>query len=195
MKVPVDQSNLSSQKEYFEHIQSTNLRGRLYRKFFLYPSLRRLVKGRMMDIGCGDGEFMSKINQSIGVDINPFCIQHIKAKGMEAYHYERYPLHFEEESFETLFCDNVIEHIDDPSNLIEEMYRLLQKNGRLIIGVPTYKGFHRQADHKVFYDESKLETTFNKFGFKKQKIFYMPFKSMWLEKKLAAHCLYAIFTK
>lgn len=195
MKTPVDHNNLSSQKEYFEHIQSITWRGRLYKKFFLYPSLRRLVRGRMMDIGCGDGEFISKINQSIGVDINPFCIQYIKTMGMEGYHYDSYPLNFEEESFDTLFCVNVIEHIEDPSDLINEMHRLLKKSGTLIIGVPTYKGFHSQVDHKVFYDEQNLEETFNNFGFKKSRFFYMPFASKWLEKNLSAHCLYAVFTK
>lgn len=195
MKSPVDHTSLESQKEYFEYAQTISLKGRLYRKYIVYPRVVKLLEGLTLDIGCCIGAFMSFRANTIGIDINPHCVKHCIEKGFEAYHYDSYPTHFDEGKFDSIFLDYVLEHIEDPSELITEMHRLLKVGGKAVIGVPTFAGFYCEADHKVFYDEEKLANTFKKFGFRLNKLIYTPFKSKYLEKRMNAHELFAQFVK
>lgn len=195
MDKPVDHNDPNSQREYFEYIQSISWRGRLYKNFYLYPRLNKILKGKTLDIGCGNGDFLKTRPGSVGCDINPFNTEFCNKVGLEAYPYTSYPLKFENESFDSIFLDNVLEHIDDPSDLLIDAKRLLKKDGIFLIGVPTLYGFRKQSDHKVFYDEEKLEKTLSDFGFMLKSKKYMPFKSKYLENNLNAHCLYASFVK
>jgi ubiquinone/menaquinone biosynthesis C-methylase UbiE len=85
-----------------------------------------------------------------------------------------------------------MEHIEDPSLILEESHRVLKKGGNYVIGVPTIACYKAYADREIFYIQ-KLENTFKEFDFKQKKYFYTPFKSDYLEKNMRAHCHYAIF--
>ena len=195
MKKAVDHNDLSSQKEYFEYIQTISWRGKLYKKFYLYPRLNQILKGKILDIGCGNGEFIKTRKGAIGCDINPFCAEFCNKIGLEAYHYSAYPLHFEDSSFDSIFLDNVLEHVIEPRELLMEINRLLKKNGTFLVGVPSIAGFNSQVDHRVFYDERKLEDKLSNFGMIKKSFFYTPFRSEYLKRNMNAHCLYGVFTK
>ena len=195
MKNAVDQSDLSSQKEYFDYIQSISWRGKLYKKLYLYPRLNKILKGKTLDIGCGNGDFLKSRPGSVGCDINPFCVEYCCKIGLEAFHYKNYPLKLEDARFDSIFLDNVLEHIEDPTDLLNEVHRLLSQNGTFLIGVPSIAGFNSQADHKIFYNEDKLISVLLKHSFSLKKLSYMPLKSEYLKKNLNAHCLYASFTK
>ena len=193
MKEPVDQTNLDSQAEYFKHLNITSWKGRLYRRYFLYPVLNYYLKGKTLDVGCGLGSFLSSRKSSVGIDINPMCIEYCKEVGLEAYHCPDPEFPFPANHFDSIIFDNVIEHLDDPRLLLSEIQRVLKPGGLFIIGVPTVKGYHSQADHRIFYDEKKLQETTSDYGFLQKKVFYMPIKSKYLEKNMNAHSLYSIF--
>jgi SAM-dependent methyltransferase len=44
---------------------------------------------------------------------------------------------FDDSSFDIIIFTDVIEHINDPTKVIDECYRLLSKNGILVIGAPN----------------------------------------------------------
>ncbi len=195
MKNAVNQSDLSSQKEYFDYIQSISWRGKLYKKLYLYPRLNKILKGKTLDIGCGNGDFLKSRPGSVGCDINPFCVEYCSSIGLEAFHYKDYPLRLENAEFDSVFLDNVLEHIEDPTDLLNEVHRLLSQDGTFLIGVPSIAGFNSQADHKIFYNEDKLTDVLLEHSFTLKKICYTPFKSEYLKENLNAHCIYASFTK
>ena len=45
-------------------------------------------------------------------------------------------LNLEENSFDLVICSHVIEHIEDPSNLLKEISKLLRKSGLLFLKTP-----------------------------------------------------------
>ncbi len=94
----------------------------------------------ILDAGCGTGLNLRHLPEgSTGVDINPRNVEllqtrlpnHIVVEGdVEA-------LPFEDGSFGTVLCTEVIEHIPDPSAALAEYRRVLQPGGVLIGSVPA----------------------------------------------------------
>ena len=195
MEHPADQNSLESQREYFNHLHTITLKGKIYRSFYLYPRINRNFFGKALDVGCGLGDFARHRRGTVAIDVNPFCVDYCKDLGIEAYHCKETPYDFEDQSFDSILLDNVLEHIDEPDAILDEIFRLMKSGGRFIVGVPGLQGFRCQADHRVYYDETDLTKKLEKHGFKKMKHFYTPFKSEYLNENLNAYCLYALFTK
>jgi ubiquinone/menaquinone biosynthesis C-methylase UbiE len=94
----------------------------------------------ILDAGCGTGLNLRHLPEgSTGVDINPRNIALLR---------ERLPNHtviqadveqlpFEDASFGTVLCTEVIEHIPDPAAALAEYRRVLQPGGVLIGSVPA----------------------------------------------------------
>ena len=94
----------------------------------------------ILDAGCGTGLNLRHLPEgSVGVDINPRNIALLK---------QRLPNHtvlegdvealpFDDASFGTVLCTEVIEHIPDPSAALAEYRRVLQPGGVLIGSVPA----------------------------------------------------------
>ena len=94
----------------------------------------------ILDAGCGTGLNLRHLpDGSVGVDINPRNIALLR---------QRLPNHtviegdvealpFDDASFGTVLCTEVIEHIPDPSAALAEYRRVLQPGGVLIGSVPA----------------------------------------------------------
>jgi ATP-dependent helicase YprA (DUF1998 family) len=92
--------------------------------------------------------------------------------------------------------DNVLEHITDPTKPLIYIKDLLTKNGKLLVGVPVGDaGYRSDPDHKVYYNEKKLNDTLSHYGFEEITVFYRPFKSQYLCDNLKQYCFYAVYQK
>jgi len=183
------------QKEYFNYLKSGSLFGKYYRPYYLYPKVNRHLSGRTLDVGCGVGDFIKSRNNTIGVDINPHCVKHCKDNGLEAYYFKTPNYDFENNTFNSVLLDNVLEHIDNPFEILNEIFRVLKPGGLFVVGVPGKKGFKKDPDHKIFYDEEILNNTLQKFGFINKYFFYAPFKSEYLNKHLNPYCIFGVYIK
>ncbi|HEY3548377.1 MAG TPA: class I SAM-dependent methyltransferase, partial [Propionicimonas sp.] len=95
---------------------------------------------QILDAGCGTGLNLRHLPEgSVGVDINPRNIALLR---------QRLPNHtivegdvealpFDDASFGTVLCTEVIEHIPDPAAALAEYRRVLQPGGVLIGSVPA----------------------------------------------------------
>ncbi len=186
---------MAEHEQYFDYLTKRSWRALLYRKFYLYPRLCYHLKGLTLDVGCGIGDMLQSRRNTIGADINPYLVAYCRQKGLDARLIEDGRLPFENETFQSVVLDNVLEHILSPNDLIDELYRVIEHGGRLVIGVPGAKGYRRDADHKVFYDEKKLTDTIQGKGFVKSSTFYTPIKSDWMNHHLSFYCLFGVFLK
>lgn len=57
----------------------------------------------------------------------------------------KYPYPIDDESADEIYLSHVLEHLEDMYKCIEECYRILKKDGKLIIKVPT---INRSIAHK-----------------------------------------------
>jgi SAM-dependent methyltransferase len=180
-------------ESYYEYLRGRSIKGLLYRKFFLYPRLARHLNGRVLDIGCGIGDFLAFRRRTIGVDVNPKLIAYCTERGLEAYEMPHDRLPFEDASFDGAILDNVLEHIADPQPLLAEARRVIKPGGTFIVGVPGAAGYESDPDHKVNYDETTLCESVRKPGFTATKIFHMPLRCEYLDRQMKQYCIYGVF--
>lgn len=170
--------------------------GGLYRRFLLYPRLNFYLRGKVLDIGCGIGDMLSYRSNSVGLDVNPLNVDFCQKRKLNAYLMKPNIIPFDDKTFDSVLLDNVLEHIETPSLLFEEIRRVLKPDGLVLIGVPGEKGFRSDDDHKVFYDEKKLQALAKKNRFNVNRFFYTPIiKSKFLSKHLRQYCIYTQWSK
>jgi ubiquinone/menaquinone biosynthesis C-methylase UbiE len=100
----------------------------------LYPN------STLLDIGCGNGKnmFYCKNIKSVGIDISKNMVDIVKSKNGIAYNYCMTNLLFDSNSFDNIICVAAYHHLStekDRLKSINEMYRVLKKDGKCFIQV------------------------------------------------------------
>lgn len=179
-------------EKYSDYLKTRTIFGWAYRKFWLYPSISRLLKGRLLDVGCGIGDMLAYRPGSVGADVNKSNVNFCKSLGFEVYDMPYDNLPFPDSTFDSVLLDNVIEHISNPIPLLTQIKRVMRKDGFLVIGVPGICGQISDLDHKIYYDEDKLRALAFENGFVIKSFKYTPLiKSSFLSKTLKQYCIYS----
>jgi len=117
-----------------------------------------LPRGAGLDLGCGDGKLMRILLDAspgsaslVGVDVDPLETRDAMASGVyQRVHTapgDRLPEHAA--SFDFVFSNSVLEHIDDLEPVIAEVARVLRPGGAFLFTVPA-RGFHDCLAGPVF---------------------------------------------
>lgn len=99
-------------------------------------------KGRLLDVGCGNGAFLVKMRELgwdvVGVepDGEAARIAHEKA-GLDVYHGSLVEAKFSDGYFDAITLNHVIEHVLDPIGLLKECRRVLKLGGKLVVVTPN----------------------------------------------------------
>ncbi len=98
---------------------------------------------KTLDLGCG----RNKIKDSIGVDI-------INYKGVDiVMNLNIFPYSFKDKTFDLIYCYDTIEHLDNITELMKELYRILKDDGEIKIRTPHFSSMWAFSDptHKHFF--------------------------------------------
>lgn len=120
---------------------------------------------RILDVGCGAGNMLERISDGIleGIDLSDFCLE-LAAKRLgprvvlRKGNAESMP--YADQSFDKVFCSEVIEHTLHPEKIAQEIYRILIPGGHCIISTPNeifsvyIKKFFRMAGLGRFFSLS-----------------------------------------
>lgn len=106
----------------------------------------------LLDIGCGDGTFGGiikkrlKLKKVYGIDIAKQAVSEARRKGILAYclDVDTQSLPFKKQSINVVYCGELIEHLFDPDHLLEEIYRVLKKEGFLILTTPNLASWYNR---------------------------------------------------
>jgi len=83
---------------------------------------------KILNIGCGDKPMKKAIN-----------LDWIKIPGVDIVHnIEKTPWPFKKDEFDEIYAYNVLEHVNNFIEIMEEIHRILKPNGRVIISGPYY---------------------------------------------------------
>ena len=126
----------------------------------------------MLDAGFAKGDYIQKLGKlgyhGAGVDINSEYVNIAKQKGLDVQVMDAKHLLFPDKSFDTVLLFEVLEHVDKPEDVLNEVRRVAKKN--VLITVPNCTQFHRlrmvgltydhmlEIDHVNFFTKSDLES-------------------------------------
>jgi SAM-dependent methyltransferase len=130
------------------------------------------VQGRLLDLGCGGSPYrqlFSNISQYVGLDITPH--QNVDVAG------DGQVLPFFDNCFDTVLCNEVLEHVPEPSLLMAEVARVLKPCGFLILTTPQTWGLHHEPHDYYRFTPYGLRHQAEKAGL--QVVSVMPTCGVW----------------
>lgn len=134
----------------YDHLQVPlfyRLLARLVGKFFFRDTVPLVPNGKVLDIGCGSGEFLLKLKRlgwiCQGVEFNHKAVAVCRAAQLEVFQGELTEAAFESESFDLITAHHFIEHIANPNKMIVEIVRLLKPGGKVLVRTPNSQSLGR----------------------------------------------------
>jgi len=93
------------------------------------------LRGRILDAGCGEGDFLAMFPGSIGIDINLNHLKKAKSKNKNVVLASVTHIPLKSSSIDCIYSHDVIEHLDVNSayQMFVEFQRVLKKNGCIIL--------------------------------------------------------------
>jgi SAM-dependent methyltransferase len=104
-------------------------------------SLRGIAAGRLLDVGCGDGDFLLLMRRRgwdvRGCDTSPAAIGRARGRGVDVQQGSVATAAFPDAFFDAVTLWHVLEHLADPVSELNEVARILKPDGVLAIEVPN----------------------------------------------------------
>jgi SAM-dependent methyltransferase len=101
---------------------------------------KNLPKGRVLDLGCGDGDYAALLKQQgfdvVAADIDKKRFRHDGAVPFEICDITRV-LPFADNSFDYVLLMEVVEHLRDPYDCLPRIHRVIKKGGSLVLSTPN----------------------------------------------------------
>ncbi len=143
----------------------------LYPVKSIFRTTKLIENGNFLDVGCGNGYFlliMKYLGMNIyGIEPGPFDKKLLFDYGLNIFNGNLNDAKYGSEFFDVITINHVLEHVNDPSGYLNELYRILKPGGYLIIAVPLSDSFA----HKIFGKYwSQLDTPRHLYLFSKNNL-------------------------
>ena len=156
----------------------------------------------VVDIGCGEGahlNFCAKRGSTlIAIDQDENVLNEAveklkdsKAKAVHHYVSDCNPIPLEDGSVNRVICNEVLEHVDDPEQLIREVVRVGSDDAKFLIGVPDHRsedvfkkvawpGYFEKPNHLRIFQRQEFDDLVTDAGLViEYKKYYGFYWSMW----------------
>ncbi|MEO0897404.1 MAG: class I SAM-dependent methyltransferase [Bacteroidota bacterium] len=192
-------------EEYISHTNTNkgivNQLYQLVRNYTLGQKLKTvqkvsgLGKGRILDIGCGTGDFLGTMKNGgwdvLGLEPD----DNARKMAVENHGILAFPsdelFNLEDNSFDVISMWHVLEHVHELHKYLEKIRSLLKPSGTLLIAVPNYTSgdaSHYQHEwaaydvprHLYHFSPTGMEGLLNQHGFKLDKMKHMVFDSFYV---------------
>jgi len=99
-----------------------------------------LPKGRVLDLGCGDGDYSKRL-KDLGFEVIAGDVDIVRFRHKDEIEFKycdiTKELPFSTDCFDYILLMEVIEHLRNPYVVMPEINRILKKNGSLILSTPN----------------------------------------------------------
>ena len=141
---------------------------------------------KLLDVGCGEGDFLDVAKKRgwdvYGTEYGENAFNKCVDKGIKMYNGVLDPNKFEKESFDVVTSFEVLEHINNPKEEINNISKLIRKGGLFYCTTPNFNALGRlylknkynifiYPEHLCYYTPNTLTKLVTQFNFKKQRVF------------------------
>ncbi len=167
----IDYKNIYSENYYIKQGERFDL---IHHNIFSIFFKKFKFKEPILDLGCATGLFMQEAKcrgykKVVGIDISKYAINKARKNNLETYYYDGNKIPFNNNSFNTVFCYQVIEHVprSKANSLLKECYRVLKTGGRLFLFAPAeyQEGYNTDPTHINFYPIKYFQSLITDLGF------------------------------
>lgn len=161
----------NSDSTYFDSYVSGQYLEIVRQKIPYYRQVQRLVesrmgrKGRVLDVGCATGHFLSVFKEAgwevVGLELSEWCRTYsLEHFAIESVNSTLLKARFEGESFDVITMNHVLEHLDSPLGALRRVHRWLRPKGLLCVEVPNEFNdlvflLANDRGHRRFYNDTK----------------------------------------
>lgn len=141
-----------------------------------YPRFRAYLKGckKILDIGCGHGKIL-RGNNVYGIDVSISALKIAKSRQNVALA-DTCHIPFKNGVFDGVLMSHVLEHVENPENVLKEVCRVLKQNAKLVIAVPNDNGISWKI--KRFFKRGKDDVRNFDYGFGMKHLQFFNFTSL-----------------
>ena len=128
------------------------------------------TRGRLLDVGCGskpyEGIFRAHVDEYVGLELRESFERTAAAEsGAPDVLYDGKRMPFDDASFDTVLCIQVLEHTPEPRPLLAEIARVLRPGGLLVLSAPFAFRLHEEPHDYFRYTSFGLESLCTDAGF------------------------------
>lgn len=128
-------------------------------------SVAEQITGNLLDVGCGSKPYsalFSNVKYYVGLDIDS---EVARKRAIADHFYDGHDFPFENEYFDSVLCNQVLEHVFNPDEFLNEINRVLKPSGKLLLTVPFVWDEHEQPYDYARYSSFGLKSLLEKHGF------------------------------
>ena len=134
--------------------------------YFLIKDIRdgiqQYAQGHLLDLGCGNKPYESLYKPLTSSQIGCDIIQSDKHKVDVICPVTMLP--FSNETFDSILCTQVLEHVFDGNKMMNEIFRVLKPGGNIILTVPFAWELHEEPYDFFRYTKHALKQLFQNNG-------------------------------
>lgn len=172
-------------ENYFPQMSTWYEKNREKERIERFNNLENFVsKGekKFLDVGCGEGhcliEAVRRGWKVYGIDITDNRIERARNEAIKFFHLDLVDCQFQENFFDIIYLDSVLEHVINTLEYLLEIKRILKKGGVLYIGIPYEDSLLNDIKKSIYlFKASKLspklkpfEAPYHVVGFNKRAI-------------------------
>ena len=122
------------------------------------------MTGKMLDVGCGNKPYTSlySVREYVGLEIDSPVN---RKKNIADKFYDGNALPFKNDTFDSVVSTQVFEHVPNPDELLDEVFRVLRVNGLFLISVPFVWDEHEQPYDFTRYSSFGIRAILERHGF------------------------------
>ncbi len=162
-------------------------RDKIRKTLFGYSQKEVEIPGKILDIGCGSGWFLYQYRAKgwtvAGVEPSKAAAKIGNDEGLNIFNGTLLEANFKDDEFDFIHSNHSFEHIYNPNEVLNEIYRILKPNGKIQIGVPNFRGINSRLAkdywyylgapvHTFNYSPNNLKRLLEKHNFNVQEINY-----------------------
>jgi len=122
------------------------------------------IVGKTLDVGCGKKPYEKLFNSDEYIGLEYDNAENRESKNADFF-YDGRTFPFPDESFDSVVCNQVLEHVFTPDQFLLEISRVLRDHGALLLTVPFVWDEHEQPIDYARYSSFGLKALLNRNGF------------------------------